>query len=299
MVGDKVSVHINRIKYRFGGLLVEVTASVPFQELAICHEFRVRTDQPAALTIHLQPAERIEKPRESVFLDDLNKWIVDGRDGHAATVYKCSRRNPHDEPLFCASIDAAHRTARITYLQDNTNVEQEVLHFIGRILLRNALVLNRGGMIHASAIAWKQSGLLFTAPSGTGKSTQADLWVAAKRAVILNDDSPVFRLMDERVLIYGTPWSGSRTIYARQEAPLKAIFVLEQRVFNTISRLKPEEAVPRLLPRCYLPYYDQRLMDLACATLEELVHRTPVFLFGCTPDRDAVEAVCRCIEALP
>ena len=60
-------------------------------------------------------------------------------------------------------------------------------------------IINQGFQLHASVINWKDKGILFSAPSGTGKSTQADLWKKYEGAKVINGDRALIRKRKRRV----------------------------------------------------------------------------------------------------
>lgn len=164
-------------------------------------------------------------------------------------------------------------------------------------MFRTRILFHEGIVIHASSIEWEGKGILFSAPSGTGKSTQARNWVKymGEKVRILNDDSPAVRIISGQPYIFGTPWSGSSDKFLNTCARLYAIVMLEQSGENSIHALSPEETIVRLMPRCFLPYFDRSLMDMAVNVLENIIKRTPVYLLKCRPDREAVELVCQCV----
>ena len=95
-------------------------------------------------------------------------------------------------------------------------------------------------LFHGSCIAVDGVGYLFTASSGTGKSTHAKLWreLLGDRAVMVNDDKPLIRLTDDGAIVYGTPWDGKHRLSANISVPLKALCVLmrfEKNIINTIA----------------------------------------------------------------
>ena len=53
-------------------------------------------------------------------------------------------------------------------------------------------------ILHCSALALDNQAYLFTAPSGTGKSTHTRLWreMLGDKAVMVNDDKPIVRYVD-------------------------------------------------------------------------------------------------------
>jgi hypothetical protein len=284
------------MRLKIAGLIVEIFSDDVSCEFERCDDFRTSDDQIAALNIYLHPVNYIEKPQGDICLDDFNKWILHSTANHAATVYKCSNRDPENEPIYQVDVEDDWSNATISFLKNNKNVEEEVASLIGYILLKNRILFHQGLIIHAAAIAWKGKGIMFTAPSGTGKSTQADLWSTYRNATILNDDSPIVRLLNDQVIVFGTPWSGSKGIFQNAQAPLSAIIVLDQSDTNSFHQLTMEQSIPLLVPRCFLPYHDPVLVDIACTNLEKIIIKTPVYHLKCRPDKDAVEVVAQCLS---
>lgn len=110
-------------------------------------------------------------------------------------------------------------------------------------------------LFHGSAIAVDGEGYLFTAKSGTGKSTHARLWrdLLGDRVAYVNDDKPLIRTDKTRTTVYGTPWDGKHRLSSNISVPLKSICILERGTENTIRRITKEEAYPMLLQQVYRP----------------------------------------------
>lgn len=162
---------------------------------------------------------------------------------------------------------------------------------VGELVFRICILQHMGLVIHASAIEWNNKGIAFSAPSGTGKTTQAKLWRNLLGAAILNGDRPAMRIIEGAPMIYGTPWSGSSPDFQNASVPLSAIIMLEQDRDNSIRELSNREAIGRLAARAFLPYWDRDLMDLALANLEKIIQSVPVYQLHCRPDQEAVELV--------
>ena len=117
--------------------------------------------------------------------------------------------------------------------------------------------LSRGVMlIHGSVIAVDGEGFLFTALSGTGKSTHVRLWreLFGERAVMVNDDKPLVRISEgERPLVYGTPWDGKHHLSNNISVPLRAVVILERGTENSIHPVSAQEAFPTLLQQSFRP----------------------------------------------
>ena len=113
-------------------------------------------------------------------------------------------------------------------------------------------------LFHGSAIAVDGVGYLFTAKSGTGKSTHTRLWreMLGERAVMVNDDKPLLRISDGGVTVYGTPWDGKHRLSTNIAVPLKAICILERGEQNRITPITKREALPMLLQQSYRPNDD-------------------------------------------
>lgn len=78
---------------------------------------------------------------------------------------------------------------------------------------------------HGVLIGWNGDGILFTAPSGTGKSTHASFWKEAfpNEVSIINGDKPLLRIIDGTLHGFGSPWKGKECIGNSSDIPIKAI----------------------------------------------------------------------------
>ena len=101
-----------------------------------------------------------------------------------------------------------------------------------------------GFYLHSSSVVYEGRGYLFSADSGTGKSTHTKIWqqVFGERAQIFNDDKPALRCIDGKWYAYGTPWCGKDGINLNAKVPLAGICFLKQGRENSIRRLSPPEA---------------------------------------------------------
>ena len=142
-------------------------------------------------------------------------------------------------------------------------------------------------MLHGSAIAVDGKGYLFTAKSGTGKSTHTRLWREAfgDRAVMINDDKPFLRI-EEQILVCGAPWSGKHGLHSNITVPLAGICILERGSKNAITAISPEEAMPMLLHQSHGAPQQAETLQLL---LHQLAQRTPLWRMACTIDRQAAE----------
>lgn len=143
--------------------------------------------------------------------------------------------------------------------------------------------------IHSSVIVHSGRAVLFLGESGTGKSTHTRLWCQhLPGARLLNDDSPIVRIVDGTPTVFGSPWSGKTPCYRNESYPIAAFVRLKQAPHNRIERLPVIRAIGALLPSCPPAFaYAPELQDNVCNTLSQLIARVPVYEMECLPDAAA------------
>ena len=145
-------------------------------------------------------------------------------------------------------------------------------------------------LIHGSAVCADGAGYLFTAKSGTGKSTHAGLWrkLLQERVQMINDDKPLLHIGKDAVTVYGTPWNGKHHLGGNISAPLKSICFLEQAADNHIVKLAKAEAYPLLLQQVYRPAEREMLMK-TLQLLDILQDSVSFYRLSCNMDLSAAE----------
>jgi hypothetical protein len=140
-------------------------------------------------------------------------------------------------------------------------------------------------LFHGSALSVDGQGYLFTAKSGTGKSTHTRFWreTFGDRVEMINDDKPLLRMTDEGVLVCGTPWDGKHRISTNTMVPLKALCVLTRAAENTIQELPVDKAMPTLLQQSYRPATPAKMVKML-KLLEKMTEKTKLYLLGCNLD---------------
>lgn len=160
-------------------------------------------------------------------------------------------------------------------------------------------LLKRGGfMIHASAVEKDGKAYLFSAPSGTGKSTHAELWKKAfgeSSIRILNDDKPAVCLRDGTFYAYGTPFSGKTDKNVNCKAPIQGLCMLHRGNENKIWRITPKEALPLLLPQTLLTV-DEEETSLLISFLDLFLQSVPVYKMECIVSEEAAEMAYFCMK---
>lgn len=283
--------------YRIAGIVLKVVSS-RINALPLLSPFLIEEFSQIDMEILIQFKDTLAKPKGILLVDQNVKWVSNPKEYYCTSIYSCTEDN--DEIICRADANQDWSRAVITY-SGNKNYcigMYEGLSFLCEIVFRNRALFKQGIAIHAAAISWEGKGIAFTAPSGTGKSTQAELWVHHMHAIVINDDRPILKMENKKTYVHGTPWGGKKGLFRNECAPLTAIIVLEQAAENQIERLHVSTAVAKVLPRCFLPYYDRQIMSMCLKNFGDMLPQIPVFELKCQPNRESVELVRQCLETL-
>lgn len=165
------------------------------------------------------------------------------------------------------------------------------INLMNYLAFEDVLINHQGFILHSSFISWQNNGILFTAPSGTGKSTQADLWKKYEDADIYNGDRTIIRKIDGKYYGFGSPYAGSSGIYRNESAPIKVIVVIEQGPDNVIRRLHGREAFLPLFRETLMNTWNKEYMEKMTDLLMDVACQIPVYHLSCRPDQGAVNTV--------
>ena len=145
-------------------------------------------------------------------------------------------------------------------------------------------------LFHGSVVAVDGVGYLFTAKSGTGKSTHTRLWrlILGERAVMINDDKPFLRLDEGHFTACGTPYNGKHRLGSNAEVPLHALCILMRAKENRIVRISKQEAYPMLIQQVYRPS-DALALKKTLVLVDRLAELTPLYCLRCNMEPEAAE----------
>lgn len=144
-------------------------------------------------------------------------------------------------------------------------------------------------VFHGAAIEYGAKAYVFTAPSGTGKSTHIGLWkdIFGDKVKIINGDKPILSLSGGVVTVHGTPYAGKERWQTNTSAPLGGICFLSQGKDNKIGPVKPKDAFTRLYLQTYKPY-GKEAMEHTMSIIRALC-TVPCFELSCDISADAVK----------
>ncbi len=179
---------------------------------------------------------------------------------------------------------------RLTRLNDNVpSLTRDECYYVymGEGFYRRLLDFD-GLLLHSSCIEKDGEAYLFSARSGTGKSTHTHLWMQTFGDVrMINDDKPAVRKIGDRFYACGTPFSGKNDESSNVCVPIRAIVFLQRAKENRIERLDPAAAIPLFLSQTIRPSTEE-YMTKALSLLDGILKSVPVFMLYCNISEQAV-----------
>lgn len=162
----------------------------------------------------------------------------------------------------------------------------------------NELLRYNGMMLHSSCVEKDGFAYLFSARSGTGKSTHTHLWLKNLEGTrIINDDKPALVYDNGKWYACGTPFSGKTDENIDVKIPVRAITFLHRSEENTVKKIPPFQAVSLLLEQTIKPA-DRSLAENMLELADLLLREVPVFSLGCNLQDDAAIIAYNEIERL-
>ena len=174
--------------------------------------------------------------------------IIRVKEATSKFIYSCRGyiiKEPSPDPDYFISVSKEEIEIG-KMLSESGGMNQVASGVILRKLAMWLLEKERTLFIHGSVVAYHGAAYLFTAPSGTGKTTHSRLWIKnLPDAYILNGDKP-FVSTGEKIMAWGSPWCGSERYNRNEGVELKAICFLKRAEKNLITEITADEAIPLL-----------------------------------------------------
>lgn len=151
---------------------------------------------------------------------------------------------------------------------------------------------------HGACVEFNGKAYIFTARSGTGKSTHIKLWrrYLGSPVKIVNGDKPIISIDNTSngtgapiIKACGSPWAGKERWQRNVQVTLGGICILNRGTDNSIRKASTQEALDDLINRIYLTsdqFEASRAMDL----LDAILRYVPIYMLSCDMSEDAVRA---------
>lgn len=186
--------------------------------------------------------------------------------------------------LLSIRYETENRCCHINGLPDSNTIRLALWFVFGWAVIEHQSIA-----IHASSIVYRNKAVLFLGESGTGKSTHSRLWLKnIQGTVLLNDDSPILQMKENKIFAYGSPWSGKTPCFCPMDKQVAAIIRLSQHHDNIITPLDIHQAIGALYPSfppCIVQntYFERFVYSI----LSDILIHVPVYSLKCKPDEQA------------
>lgn len=156
------------------------------------------------------------------------------------------------------------------------------------LAFEKVLIKHKAIILHCSYIIDNNQAILFTAPSGTGKSTQAELWKKHRNSIIVNGDRAIIKKIGDKYFAMGMPICGSSDTCLNISVPIKAIVYLGQCPENKISLFDKKTEIKKLISETTINFFNQEYLNQALDIIQDLALNINMYHLLCTKDENAV-----------
>ncbi|MBQ9884626.1 MAG: hypothetical protein IJM43_09310 [Bacteroidaceae bacterium] len=255
------------------------------------NRFLVHGDKPCRREVHvvIRPTELPSEPQHLPVSDEegIRVWV----DGNAE-VRSFRAFFLEDHALYAVSrwqgdrVDIQFKFPCLAWGHPNM-VMWPLVH------LENQLLLVDGLILHSCYTQYGGKAILFTAPSGTGKTTQGNLWKRMYGSDIVNGDLCLLRLTENRWRACGYPMSGSAPECKNESYPIKAVVVVRQAPCNYIEELSGVQKLSLLYSECTVNTWNSERVSRVLDLLSDFVQKVPVVMLHCNLEDGAASTLHR------
>ena len=153
---------------------------------------------------------------------------------------------------------------------------------------------------HGSAIVIDSCCHIFSADSGTGKSTYSKMWLRhfGQLAYILNDDKPFLQLQGNRVIVFGSPWNGKHHYGKNISAPLRSISFLHRASKGSAEVMCADEGADLMRLQVFRPDREED-MEKALDLVKRISRCTAFYHVGFSLDPGQIAPVYNTLAQKP
>lgn len=268
------------------GIPLTLDSEINFDQSERFLPFITDADSPSAYRVHFFRTGELPKFSGQIVSRQTSYDVIADREKGYIRTFRIE--NPEATPYAVGQYDWEKREITLFYLSEGaryfSGIENSFLH----IAWESIVTYERRLLFHAALVKTAFGGILFSGPSGIGKSTQADLWCRCRDAKLINGDRPILQKTETGWIGWGAPYAGSSHCYLNESCPICAIILLRQAPQCSIRTLGPAEAFRYVYAQLTLNSWDRICVGIAADLVAELMENVPVFEFGCTPNETAV-----------
>lgn len=285
---------IGALDYRIAGLNIrlQIPAAWPVLPAPLYSAFRAAFTTPDVVA-EFRETERIHEVQGCLLYENSLFRVIRQDDKMYCYRGNYTQLEYYDDirnaVVYCQQYSLSGKGRYITEMR-RADVKYTEHYLMGSVGLSHIMADFRRVILHSSFVAYKGKAILFTAPSGTGKSTQAELWrVHRPGAEVINGDRSILSVEEGCAYAHGIPLCGTSKITKNCTLPIGAVIVLRQGSENRIRRLRGREAFVQLFSECSISAWSREDTETVTEILSGIISSVPVYLYACRPDSSAVD----------
>lgn len=169
-------------------------------------------------------------------------------------------------------------------------LEEQFFHALRHTFLYLA---QKRGMyaIHSASLRYRDKAWLFSASSGTGKSTHVNLWKELYGTEALNGDLNLLAIEDGRPVVHGIPWCGTSEIFVRETVPLGGIILLKRDGNDAVEELPPDKQALMVMQRFISPIWTGAQLENSAAFAQQISKQILICRLHCTKNPSAAQTM--------
>lgn len=283
--------------YQLGNCTIKITSPAQMRTPLNLEKFRIENgSEKNCITYIVSVCEDMDtvwnfcnteekSPRCMAVREDLK--VIQNTDG------ECRFLNfKGDNRCYAASVQTGERSYQIIFARwVETQLVADTI-FLAPFALERQMIRDGSLILHSAFIQYKGRAVLFSAPSGIGKSTQAGLWEKYMRTETVNGDRALLVRRKNGWYAEGWPVCGSSEICKNQRWPVQAIVMLGQSAENKVKALKGMQAFREVMPQITVNRWNRDMQNSVLDSMEMLLNEIPVCRLMCSISEEAV----RCLE---
>lgn len=192
---------------------------------------------------------------------------------------------------YACYMEQSEREAKILLASDRLGSVRIDPVFTSLLALERRMLEREGLILHCAFVEYQGEAILFSAPSETGKTTQANLWGRYRGAVTVNGDRSLLQKTGDRWYARGWPVCGSSGVCENRDVPIRAVVMLSQAPEDQAARLSPMKAFAQLYSQITVNRWNKEVNLRSLELLEDLIGAVPVYHLACTMEETAVKAL--------
>lgn len=277
---------MHRYDLRIADLVIRMELDHPINAGEAFSPFMTREAIPDVTAVFRQVEALAPIPEEMVYEDVCFRVHPAGNGRFIRSFFYA----PRDlTPYGTAVYDTDGRILRVDYLEKGRHCVSDMANSFFHLGIEDVMLRRRRVFLHAACVQTCLGGILFSGPSGVGKSTQARLWQTYRGSRLINGDRTILSKQGDTWWAWGSPYAGSSRCYVNAKVPVRATVLLEQGPRCMLRRLGPGEAFRKLYAGMTLNSWNRAHVLTACDLASELAGEIPVYTFTCTAEEAAVD----------